>query len=94
MHDLITGVSDRAERLVDEGAPPFAQVKPWEVEIYVTDLDGAIERLVRFRRRLARQRLRRKCAHCGRIMPKSRAPQARYCGRSCRQRAYENRSTS
>jgi hypothetical protein len=73
-----------------DGAP-VAEARAKEVGHWLHELDDASRQLRRFRARLVGT-LGRVCGHCGGPMARSLAPQARYCGRSCRQRAYEQRA--
>ena len=72
----------------DVAAAGAAEVGGW-----LRDLNDATRQLRRFRHRVAGT-VGRVCAHCEGLMPRTLAVQARYCSRSCRQRAYEVRSAA
>jgi hypothetical protein len=73
---------------------PADGVDPRDVNGWIRDLDTVARRLLTFRSNLEFAPPGvggRRCAWCGASMPASLAPQARYCCRSHRQRAYEDR---
>jgi hypothetical protein len=67
-------------------------LNPADAVAWARDVDDAITHLITFKGELAAMLGGRLCAHCKRAMPASLAPQARYCRRSCRQRAFEARA--
>lgn len=78
---------------LDEGGP-IKELDPAVADGLAVELYGSLSYTLGVLGRLEERAAgaKRRCCHCGGPMPKGRAPQARYCARSCRQRAYEARN--